>query len=97
VIKHVVAWDFKEAGKQENIQKLKGLLEKLPALIPEIKSYEIGVNIKDSEIAKDMVLIFAFADEASLQRYSDHPEHQRVVAELRKVSQKTVVVDFEVA
>ncbi len=96
MIKHIVAWDVPEAGKSENITRLKTLLEELPGLIPEIKLYEVGVNIKDSEHAKDMILLSGFADQAALDRYAVHPEHQRVVQELRKVAQKTVVVDFEV-
>ncbi|MCF7823851.1 MAG: Dabb family protein [Candidatus Marinimicrobia bacterium] len=95
MIKHIVAWDFPEEGKKQNIRRMKNLLEELPGLIPEIMAYEIGVNIKDSEFAKDMILISVFKDVSALQTYSDHSEHQRVVQELRKVAKKTVVVDFE--
>lgn len=95
MIKHVVAWDFENDGKAENVKLLKRLLEELPALIPEIVSYEVGVNINESEFSKDMVLISVFADKEALQTYSDHPEHQRVVKKLREVAVKTVVVDFE--
>ncbi len=94
MIKHIVAWDFPEEQKSENIAKLKALLEELPTLISEIETYEVGINIKDSENAKDMILISGFKDQAALDRYAVHPEHQRVVQELRKVATKTVVVDF---
>ncbi|MBT3228268.1 MAG: Dabb family protein [Candidatus Marinimicrobia bacterium] len=96
MIKHIVAWDFIGTDKQHNVERLKTLLEELPELIPEIVSYEVGINIKDSENAKDMILLSSFQDEAGLQSYAEHPEHQRVVQELRKVSSKTVVVDFKV-
>ncbi len=96
MIKHVVAWDFKQDGKTENLVAMKTLLEELPALIEEIESYEVGINISTSEAAKDMVLISAFADQTALDRYAIHPEHQRVVSALRKVSQKTVVVDYKI-
>ncbi len=96
MIKHVVAWDLPENGKIENIAKLEKMLEELPSLIPEIELYEVGINIKDSENAKDMILISAFKDQAALQRYAIHPEHQRVVQELRKIAVKTVVVDYKV-
>ncbi|MBT4035076.1 MAG: Dabb family protein [Candidatus Marinimicrobia bacterium] len=96
MIKHIVAWDIIDTDKQHNVKKLKSLLEELPDLIPEIVSYEVGINIKDSENAKDMILLSSFQDEAGLQTYAEHPEHQRVVLELRKVSRKTMVVDFKV-
>ncbi len=96
MIKHIVAWDFADDNKQNNLMRLKNLLEELPALISEIETFEVGLNIKTSDVAKDMVLVSSFPDEAALQRYTDHPEHQRVVSELRKVASKTVVVDYKV-
>ncbi len=96
MIKHIVAWDFAVDSKQSNLKRMKNLLEELPALISEIETFEVGLNLKDSDVAKDMVLVSSFADEGALQRYTDHPEHQRVVQELRKVSSKTVVVDYKV-
>jgi len=95
MIKHIVAWDFPDEHKKENTAKLKALLDELPALISEIKIYEVGINIKVSEFAKDMVLISGFEDQAALDRYTAHPEHVRVVKELRKKATKTVVVDFK--
>ena len=94
MLKHVVAWNFKAENKAENLLRMKQLLDELPGLIPEILSYEVGINISVSEQARDLVLISAFADQAALQRYTVHAEHQRVVAALRQVSQKTVVVDY---
>ncbi|NQV29633.1 MAG: Dabb family protein [Candidatus Marinimicrobia bacterium] len=96
MIKHIVAWDFVEENKNSNLDKMKSLLEELPDFISEIESFEVGLNIGNSDVAKDMVLISSFADEVALQRYADHPEHQRVVQELRKVSSKTMVVDYKV-
>jgi quinol monooxygenase YgiN len=74
---------------------MKALLEELPELIPEIVDYEVGLNIKDSELAMDMVLISAFADEAGLQAYAKHPGHRRVVEELHQVTSKAVIVDYK--
>ncbi|MCF7921974.1 MAG: Dabb family protein [Candidatus Marinimicrobia bacterium] len=96
MIKHVVAWEFSAANKADNLKRMKKLLEELPALISEIKDYEVGLNIKVSELAMDMVLISSFTDEAALQRYADHPEHQRVVQELHQVSRKAVIVDYQI-
>lgn len=95
MIKHIVAFDFPESGKLENIQRLKRLLEKLPELIPEIKYYEVGVNIIESERSKDMVLISEFENIEALRRYAAHPEHQQVVQAIQATGAKSVVVDFE--
>ena len=94
MIKHVVAWEFAEEDKSTNLQEMKQLLEALPSLIPAIKSYEVGLNFKISELAMDMVLISAFADEEGLKDYAAHPEHQRGVEKLHAVTTKAVIVDF---
>ncbi len=96
MIKHIVAWEFAEENKAANLERMKALLEELPELISEIEGYEVGLNIKVSELAMDMVLISAFADEIALEAYSAHPDHQRVVQELHKVSRKAVIVDYKI-
>lgn len=94
MIKHVVSWEFTEGNKTGNLKKMKRLLEELPDLIPVIEDYEVGLNIKDSELAMDMVLISSFADEAALKNYATHPEHKRVVEALHKVTTRAVIVDY---
>ncbi|NQT63446.1 MAG: Dabb family protein [Candidatus Marinimicrobia bacterium] len=96
MVKHVVSWEFAQDNKAANLTKMKALLEELPALIPEIVDYEVGLNIKDSELAMDMVLISAFADEVALQGYAKHPDHRRVVEELHLVTTRAVIVDYKV-
>ncbi len=95
MIKHVVSWEFAEKDKSTNILRMKQLLEELPGLIPEIIDYEVGLNIRQSDIAMDMVLISSFSDESALKIYGTHPEHHRVVQELHAVTTKAVIVDYD--
>ncbi len=96
MIKHVVSWEFAEENKTGNMHRMKELLEELPALIPAIEDYEVGLNIKDSELAMDMVLISSFADETALKAYANHPEHKRVVEALHSVTTRAVIVDYKI-
>ncbi len=96
MIKHVVSWEFTEENKTDNLKRMKELLDELPSLIPAIEDYEVGLNIKVSELAMDMVLISSFADETALQTYANHPEHKRVVEALHGVTTKAVIVDYKV-
>ena len=96
MIKHVVSWEFAESNKSGNLKMMKALLEELPELISVIEEYEVGLNIKKSDLAMDMVLISAFADETALQTYASHPEHKRVVEALHKVITRAVIVDYKV-
>ena len=96
MIKHVVSWEFATENKTGNLKRMKELLEELPALIPAIEDYEVGLNIKNSELAMDMVLVSSFADGAALQTYANHPEHKRVVEALHQVTTRAVIVDYKI-
>ena len=98
MIKHVVMWRLKdEAGggsREASARAVQGWLEELPARIPQIRSFEVGLNINPSERAWDVVLVSSFEDEADLATYSSHPRHQAVVASIRAVTAEVRVVDY---
>ncbi|MBA7595928.1 MAG: Dabb family protein [Calditrichaeota bacterium] len=100
MIKHIVMWRLKEkargATKEDNAWTMKAHLEALPAVIPEIRRLEVGLNIKDSERAADVVLCSEFDSPEALATYIQHPAHMEVVAFVREVTNETRVVDYEV-
>lgn len=100
MIKHIVIFklhNFADGkSKSENAQLLKEKLEKLPELIPEIKEYEVGINFNGSERAWDLSLISAFSDEEDLKKYAENQYHLDVVAYVKKVSEATSVVDYQI-
>lgn len=100
MIKHVVMWRLKDdAGrnsKAENAKEMIRRLEALPAVITEIRRLDVGLNVKDSERAMDVVLVSEFDSPEALATYSRHPAHQEVVAFIREVAAETRVVDYEV-
>jgi len=99
MIKHIVMWRLKEkargAIKEENARAMKARLEVLPAVIPEIRRLEVGLNIKDSERAADVVLYSEFDSPEALAAYIGHPAHQEVVAFVREIASETRVVDYQ--
>ena len=99
MIKHIVMFrlkDFAEGvDKKENARKIKAMLDELPTKMEEIKHYEIGVNITDSERASDIVVISSFDSMEALKAYSQHPEHIKAVEFIKKVNLESRVVDFE--
>ncbi len=84
------------AIKEENARAMKARLEALPAVIPEIRRLEVGLNIKDSERAADVVLYSEFDSPEALAAYSRHSAHMEVVAFVREIASETWVVDYEV-
>jgi hypothetical protein len=84
-----------ETEKKERIFKLKDSLDKLPSLIPEIKYYDVGVNISTISNAYDLVVVSEFENAGDLSIYRDHPEHQKVVGLLDGIKEDVVVIDYE--
>ncbi len=98
MIKHIVMWRLKAkaggAANEENAQAMKARLETLTQAIPEIRRLEVGLNIKDSERAADVVLYSEFDNPEALAAYIGHPAHQEVVAFVREIASETRVVDY---
>ena len=98
MIKHIVMFKLKESadgmGKAENIQRLKSMLEALPAKIAEIKFFEVGVNFCDAPVACDLVLDSKFESKEALINYQKNPEHVAVANFVGKVCENRVVVDY---
>lgn len=98
MIKHLVFIRIKadsEDEKKGNLNSLKEALEKLPSLISEIKSYEVGLNISESKSASDLCLISEFASIDDLDTYRNHPEHLKVIELISSLKGRTAVVDYE--
>ncbi|GAH89126.1 unnamed protein product [marine sediment metagenome] len=100
MIKHIVMWRLRGeiggAEKAENARAMKARLEALAQIIPEIRHLEVGLNVKDSERAADVVLYSEFDSTEALATYIQHPAHQEVVAFVREIVSETRAVDYEV-
>lgn len=98
MLKHVVMWKLKETAegktKAENAQFMKEHLEALWGVVPELKSVEVGINVKESDMAYDAVLIAEFENEAALAAYKIHPEHVKISSYCKKIRESRVAVDF---
>lgn len=100
MIKHVVMWKLKDQAegksKAENAAEMKNLLEALPAKIDALKSAEVGINIIEdvNDAICDIVLITTCDSREDLKEYAAHPEHQKVVQFILKVTNERRVVDY---
>lgn len=100
MIRHLVMWKVKDEAmglkKWELMAEMKFRLEALPALIPEIKFFQIGLNLVKADTASDLVLISDFESLDTLKSYVEHPEHQKVVDFVKQAAAERRAVDFEV-
>ncbi|MEO8648054.1 MAG: Dabb family protein [Acidobacteriota bacterium] len=94
MITHIVCWKYGDGTTAGQRTEHIGQLSALPNTIPEIVSFEVGPDILHLERSFDTGLVAVFADRAALDRYNDHPEHQKVAAFGREIAEKVVSVDF---
>jgi hypothetical protein len=99
MIKHIVCFKLKDfaegASKAENARKIKQQLDSLAATLPGVERLEVGINIVADPMAYDIALYTEFPNQAALDAYQKHPEHQKVVQFIGKVREQRVVVDYE--
>jgi len=81
VIRHIVAWDFREEYSEDEMrvygEEIKKELENLKNLIDGIVSINVLTNAMFSSEA-DILLDSVFVDEDAYKAYQTHPEHERV-------------------
>ncbi len=99
MIKHIVMWKFKDfaegATKQENILKVKAMLEKLPEKIDFIREMKVEINVNPKEGMYDAVLISAFDSLEDVNAYRVHPEHKKVSSFVSLIRENRASVDYE--
>ena len=95
MITHIVCWKYKPdtSGEQraEHISRLRALRE----FISDIESFSVGADELHLDRSFDTGLVAIYRDMDALDAYTDHPEHQKVAAIGREISQQVVSVDFE--
>lgn len=98
MLKHIVMWKLKAQAEgmsaAENAQKMQGLLEACSALVPGMGRFEVGLAEPELGSSFDLVLYSEFDDNAALQAYQVHPQHQALVAFIRSVSEARQCVDY---
>ena len=94
MLTHIVCWKYKpeitEAEREDHRAKLKNL----PGVIPDILSFSVGADVLRLERSFDTGLVATYAGREALDAYTDHPEHQKVAALGKQISQQVVSVDF---
>jgi len=96
VYRHVVAFKFKEATTDAQIQQIVKDFGKLPDAIPEIIAYEHGKNVSPEGLDKGFTHVFlvTFKDKAGLDVYLPHPAHKAFVEKLLPLLEEPFVVDY---
>lgn len=91
---HIVCWKYRPEIDDARRQEHRDRLEALAKLIPELKRLDVGEDVLHLDRSFDTALVAEFESREALDVYTDHPEHQAVVAIGREIAERAVSVDF---
>ena len=91
----MVWFKFKPEVSEERINALMAQLEALKGVIPGILEIRTGRNFTDRAQGHSHGLVVILESKAALEVYGPHPEHQKVVAQLKEVTTSVLAMDFE--
>lgn len=96
VLRHVVLFKFKEGTTKADIKKVEDAFSSLPSKIPEIKSYEWGLNNSPEGFDKGFTHCFflTFMNEADRAIYLPHPDHKAFGEILGPILDDVLVFDY---
>lgn len=82
MLKHIVMWQLKDhaegADKATNAAKMKALLDGCRNIVPGMFAFEAALAQPGLEATYDVVLYAEFADQAALDAYQSHPQHEAI-------------------
>ena len=96
---HIVLWKLKENANDMNrtqlAQEVKRRLDELPSHIPEIITYETGINVGDYGASFfDVSLVSTFENKDTFWAYTKYPVHDEVVAYIQSIQEAEEIVDY---
>jgi len=96
VLRHVVLFKFKTTATPDHIQEIESAFAALPSKIPQIASYEWGLNNSPEGLNKAFTHCFfvTFKSEADRAIYLPHPDHQAFVEILKPQLDDVLVIDY---
>lgn len=95
MLTHIVIWKYRGDVGQETRNEHVASLRRLAAIIPEVKSLDVGFDVLHLPRSYDTGLVAIFEDRAGLDAYTVHPEHVKVADLGRGISEHVASVDFD--
>ncbi len=96
LLRHVVLFKFKEGTSSEKLEEIQNAFAALQDKIPQIVSYEWGLNNSPENINKGFTHCFllSFKSEEDRAVYLPHPDHKAFGALLSPHLADVLVVDY---
>ncbi len=95
MLTHIVIWKYKSDVEPEVRQEHLRMLRALASIVPDVESLSVGFDVLKLPRSFDSGLVAIFRDRAALDAYTVHPEHIKVAAFGKAISELVASVDFE--
>lgn len=77
-------------------KRMKEVFEPLKQKINVVQSYEIGINLKQTDFSYDLAITSTYESWDDLETYIKHPEHQNAIKACSDIQKEKAVVDYEI-
>ena len=94
MLTHIVIWKYRADVEQAIREEHVAMLRRLSSVVPEIETLSVGFDVLLLPRSYDTGLVATFQDRAGLDAYTLHPEHIKVAAFGKSVSERVASVDF---
>ena len=91
MVTHIVFLKLKDKARASEI---KARLDALPPQIPQIKTYEVGIDELDTARSFHISLYSQFESYDALKIYNEHPAHVEVLGFIREHAEVVHAVDY---
>jgi hypothetical protein len=95
MLTHIVIWKYRSEVQPDVREEHVRMLRSLASVIKEVERLEVGFDVLKLPRSFDSGLVALFRDRAALEAYTVHPEHVKVAAFGRAISEQVASVDFE--
>lgn len=99
MIKHVVMWSFQETLDKKECEEAKVTiqegLERLVGIVPGLVSLSVVTEALPGS-THDIGLFCELESKEALDGYQVHPEHQKMVSFIKKVTCNRICLDYQV-
>jgi stress responsive alpha/beta barrel protein len=95
MLTHIVIWKYRADVEQAVREDHVAMLRSLANVIPEIETLSVGFDTLLLPRSYNTGLVATFQNRAGLEAYTIHPEHIKVAALGKSISEHVASVDFE--
>jgi hypothetical protein len=82
MLRHVVLFRWTEDTAAEDVERIHDGLASLPGVIPEVRTYTYGPDLRVGEHTWDYGIVAEFDEPADWEVYDRHPLHDKVRTEI---------------